>query len=117
VNHVLTIVGGSNTALKRVWTLPAMLALRQWGQKKYGTEMEEKNPVLVDARDRLPIGLVFHLAQDGRIPTVPGFAPASAGKSGHSRRWLPALKDGPCASSSFARVLRTNPRSSNVANG
>lgn len=45
--------------------LPAMLALRQWGQK-YGSEMEE-NPVLVDARDRLPIGPVSILAHDGRI--------------------------------------------------
>lgn len=45
--------------------LPAMIALRQWGQK-YGTEIEE-NPVLVDARDRLPIGPVSMLAHDGRI--------------------------------------------------
>ena len=45
--------------------LPAMLALRQWGQK-YGTEMKE-NPVLVDERDRLPIGPVSILAHDGRI--------------------------------------------------
>lgn len=45
--------------------LPAMLALRQWGQK-YGTEMTE-NPVLVDERDRLPIGPVSILAHDGRI--------------------------------------------------
>ena len=33
--------------------LPAMVALRQWGQK-YGAEVVE-NPVLVDERDRLPI--------------------------------------------------------------
>lgn len=45
--------------------LPAMLALRQWGQK-YGSEIAE-NPVLVDARDRLPIGPVSILAHDGRI--------------------------------------------------
>ncbi|MFL0355527.1 winged helix-turn-helix transcriptional regulator [Erythrobacter sp. GH1-10] len=45
--------------------LPAMIALRQWGQK-YGTEMKE-NPVLVDERDRLPIGPVSILAHDGRI--------------------------------------------------
>jgi DNA-binding HxlR family transcriptional regulator len=44
--------------------LPAMLALRQWGQK-YGAEFEE-NPVLVDERDRLPIGPVSILAHDGR---------------------------------------------------
>ncbi|WFL76011.1 helix-turn-helix domain-containing protein [Altererythrobacter arenosus] len=45
--------------------LPAMLALRQWGQK-YGAEIEE-NPVLVDELDRLPIGPVSILAHDGRI--------------------------------------------------
>jgi DNA-binding HxlR family transcriptional regulator len=45
--------------------LPAMLALRQWGQK-YGDEFEE-NPVLVDELDRLPIGPVSILSHDGRI--------------------------------------------------
>ncbi|OZA94388.1 helix-turn-helix domain-containing protein [Altererythrobacter sp. H2] len=45
--------------------LPAMLALRQWGQK-YGHEVIE-NPVLVDELDRLPIGPVSILAHDGRI--------------------------------------------------
>jgi DNA-binding HxlR family transcriptional regulator len=45
--------------------LPAMLALRQWGQK-YGAEMVE-NPVLVDEQDRLPIGPVSILSHDGRI--------------------------------------------------
>ncbi|MFZ1743314.1 MAG: helix-turn-helix domain-containing protein [Pontixanthobacter sp.] len=45
--------------------LPAMLALRQWGQK-YGVEMVE-NPVLVDEQDRLPIGPVSILSYDGRI--------------------------------------------------
>lgn len=45
--------------------LPAMLSLRQWGQK-YGVEIEE-NPVLVDQADRLPIGPVSILAHDGRI--------------------------------------------------
>lgn len=45
--------------------LPAMLALRQWGQK-YGAEFEE-NPVLVDELDRLPIGPVSILSHDGRI--------------------------------------------------
>ena len=47
--------------------LPAMLALRQWGQK-YGTEFEE-DPVLVDERDRMPIGPVSILGHDGRILT------------------------------------------------
>ncbi len=45
--------------------LPAMVALRQWGQK-YGTEVFE-NPVLVDERDRLPIGPTSILSHDGRI--------------------------------------------------
>lgn len=44
--------------------LPAMIALRQWGQK-YGAEVME-NPVLVDERDRLPIGGVAILSHDGR---------------------------------------------------
>ena len=46
--------------------LPAMLALRQWGQK-YGSEQVIEDPVLVDERDRLPIGPVSILAHDGRI--------------------------------------------------
>jgi len=45
--------------------LPAMIALRQWGQK-YGAEIVE-NPVLVDESDRLPIGPVSILSHDGRI--------------------------------------------------
>ena len=45
--------------------LPAMVALRQWGQK-YGTEVVE-NPVLVDERDRLPIGPIAILSHNGRI--------------------------------------------------
>ncbi|QKG72371.1 winged helix-turn-helix transcriptional regulator [Erythrobacter mangrovi] len=45
--------------------LPAMVALRQWGQK-YGAEVSE-NPVLVDERDRLPIGPTSILSHDGRI--------------------------------------------------
>ena len=47
--------------------LPAMIALRQWGQK-YGTEIVE-DPVLVDAQDRLPLGPVSILAHDGRVLT------------------------------------------------
>lgn len=49
--------------------LPAMLALRQWGQKYGGGAAE--NPVLVDERDRLPIGPVSILAHDGRILKLP----------------------------------------------
>lgn len=45
--------------------LPAMLALRQWGQK-YGSEVTE-DPVLVDEVDRLPIGPVSILSHEGRI--------------------------------------------------
>ncbi|WP_338447209.1 helix-turn-helix domain-containing protein [Pelagerythrobacter marensis] len=45
--------------------LPAMVALRQWGQK-YGSEVVE-DPVLVDERDRLPIGPTSILSHDGRI--------------------------------------------------
>ena len=47
--------------------LPAMIALRQWGQK-YDDQIEE-NPVLVDQIDRLPIGPVSILSHDGRILT------------------------------------------------
>ena len=45
--------------------LPAMVALRQWGQK-YGDEIVE-NPILVDERDRQPIGPTSILSHDGRI--------------------------------------------------
>lgn len=48
--------------------LPAMIALRQWGQK-YGSELVVEDPVLVDEADRLPIGPVSVLAHDGRILT------------------------------------------------
>jgi len=46
--------------------LPAMITLRQWGQK-YGAEFVVEDPVLVDQQDRLPIGPVSILAHDGRI--------------------------------------------------
>ena len=46
--------------------LPAMIALRQWGQK-YGSEFVTEDPVLVDDKDRLPIGPVSILSHDGRI--------------------------------------------------
>ena len=46
--------------------LPAMLALRQWGQK-YVDGFVASDPVLVDARDRMPVGPVGILAHDGRI--------------------------------------------------
>jgi len=46
--------------------LPAMIALRQWGQK-YGAEFVSEDPVLVDQTDRLPIGPVSILAHDGRV--------------------------------------------------
>ncbi len=46
--------------------LPAMVALRQWGQK-YGSELVTEDPVLVDEIDRLPVGPVSMLSHDGRI--------------------------------------------------
>ncbi|MXO75086.1 transcriptional regulator [Altererythrobacter aerius] len=45
--------------------LPAMIALRQWGQK-YGLGANE-NPVLVDEQDRLAIGPVAITSHDGRV--------------------------------------------------
>jgi DNA-binding HxlR family transcriptional regulator len=49
---------------KGVALLPAMLALRQWGEK-YGTGVPS-NPVLVDKRDRKPIARIRLYAHDGR---------------------------------------------------
>lgn len=46
--------------------LPAMVSLRHWGLK-YGTEFAGMDPVIVDERDRMPIGPVAMLAHDGRI--------------------------------------------------
>ncbi|MCK9541547.1 MAG: helix-turn-helix transcriptional regulator [Novosphingobium sp.] len=45
--------------------LPALLALRQWGEK-YGLGVPS-NPVLVDARDYRPIGRIEIRAHDGRL--------------------------------------------------
>ena len=44
--------------------LPAMLALRQWGEKY--TMNVPSNPVLVDARDGQPIAPIAIRAHDGR---------------------------------------------------
>lgn len=44
--------------------LPAMLALRQWGEKY--TMRVPSNPVLVDARDGVPIAPIRIRAADGR---------------------------------------------------
>lgn len=45
--------------------LPAMLALRQWGEKwELGVPSD---PVLCDARDGKPIGPIAILAHDGRV--------------------------------------------------
>ncbi len=44
--------------------LPAMLALRQWGEK-YGNG-PPPNPVLIDSRDGLPIAPITIRAHDGR---------------------------------------------------
>ncbi len=45
--------------------LPAMLALRQWGEK-YGLGVAS-NPVLCDERDGLPIAPIAIQAHDGRL--------------------------------------------------
>jgi DNA-binding HxlR family transcriptional regulator len=55
--------------------LPAMLALRQWGEKYTMNVMSD--PVLVDARDRLPIGPIEMRAHDGRAISY------------HDLRWCP----------------------------
>ncbi len=49
---------------KGIDLLPAILALRQWGEK-YGAGVPS-NPVLVDARNEQPIARIEVLAQDGR---------------------------------------------------
>jgi DNA-binding HxlR family transcriptional regulator len=50
---------------KGIDLLPAMVALRQWGEK-WGAGVPS-TPVLVDIRDEQPIGLVSILAHDGRV--------------------------------------------------
>jgi DNA-binding HxlR family transcriptional regulator len=54
---------------KGVDLLPAMLALRQWGEK-YGLGVP-CNPVLVDKRDYQPIRRIDIRAHDGRVLTWP----------------------------------------------
>ena len=49
---------------KGIALLPAMLALRQWGEK-YGLGVPS-NPVLADRRDGLPIAPISIQAHDGR---------------------------------------------------
>ena len=49
---------------KGIDLLPALLALRQWGEK-YGLGVPS-NPVLVDKRDHLPIAPIRIHAHDGR---------------------------------------------------
>jgi DNA-binding HxlR family transcriptional regulator len=50
---------------KGVDLLPAMLALRQWGER-YGLGVPS-NPVLVDKRDHRPIGQIEIRTHDGRV--------------------------------------------------
>lgn len=50
---------------KGVDLLPAMLALRQWGER-YGLGVPS-NPVLVDKRDHRPIGQIEIRSHDGRV--------------------------------------------------
>lgn len=54
---------------KGVDLLPAMLALRQWGEK-YGLGVPS-NPVLVDKRDHQPIRRIDIRAHDGRALSWP----------------------------------------------
>lgn len=54
---------------KGIDLLPALLALRQWGEK-YGLGVPS-NPVLVDKRDHLPIAPIGIHAHDGRALTYP----------------------------------------------
>ena len=62
--------------------LPAMLALRQWGEKY--TDAVRSDPVLVDARDRLPIAPIGIRAHDGRDISY------------YDLRWCPADRIQPC---------------------
>jgi len=48
--------------------MPTLLALRQWGER-WGTG-KPSNPVLVDARDRLPVREVVVQGADGRTLTL-----------------------------------------------
>lgn len=49
---------------KAIDLLPALIALRQWGEKY--TSNVPSSPVLVDARDRMPIARLQMHAHDGR---------------------------------------------------
>lgn len=49
---------------KAIDLLPALIALRQWGEKY--TSNVPSSPVLVDARDRMPIARLQPYAHDGR---------------------------------------------------
>lgn len=69
--------------------LPAMVSLRQWGQK-YGAEVVE-NPVLVDERDRMPIGPVSMLAHDGRILGAHDLCMVDKSRVGVTAEAAPAL--------------------------
>jgi DNA-binding HxlR family transcriptional regulator len=50
---------------KGIDLLPALLALRQWGEK-HGLGVPS-NPVLTDSRDNLPVELIRLHAADGRV--------------------------------------------------
>lgn len=65
---------------KGVDLLPAMLALRQWGER-YGTNVSPEL-VLVDSRDGLPIAPIRIEAQDGRKLGWHDLAWQKAGESG-----------------------------------
>lgn len=76
--------------------LPAMIALRQWGQK-YSVEPVLEDPVLVDELDRLPIGPVSVVAHDGRVLDRTGLnmvARADVGKRTDGTIAVPGAIDG-----------------------
>ena len=81
---------------KGVDLLPAMLALRQWGEK-YGLGVPS-NPVLVDRRDCLPIDKIAIRAHDGRVLGWPELQWQDRAEIGQTDREcagapeLPALK-------------------------
>ena len=82
---------------KGIDLLPAMLALRQWGER-YGLGVPS-NPVLVDTRDRQPIARIEIRAHDGRALGWPELQWQDISELGQVDRDcvgppdLPALKD------------------------
>lgn len=86
--------------------LPAMIALRQWGQK-YGDEVVE-DPVLVDIQDRQPIGPVSLLAHDGRVLSYEDLQFQPREHLG-DREWSACCPPEPAASTEAGTAGPTNP--------